>query len=773
MTIILMGVTDVDKRTKSAETGWKAVAGPTGTAFVALVGALASSSPAIAEAFDDSQGTPVSAVEVLGATDAESPKRTAKLLDTPQTVSVIPQQIIEERGARNLTEVLRNTPGISFNAGENGFSTSTNNFSMRGFDASGSVFIDGSRDSGSYARDVFNVERVEVVKGPAADNGRGGPGGYVNIVTKSPGSENAVSGAVSIGFDQYDSKTRKRGLVDINHVLADNLAVRLNAVLEDSGVPGRELARKKTWGIAPSVAATLSPNLRAILAYEHVSQDDRPEWGVPGASIKGTAAYNPLTAGAPRDAFYGLRSDFDDTRSDAVLLRFEGQFAEGLRITNQTRFSEVDRDARFTVPTGFTAATTLVPTQTQFYRRKNETLTNFTNLTVRFDSGSLSHSIAAGVEFTREKSDSDRLGTVNPPAASLRDPNPDRAAGAVLAPTERAQVKVDTVAAYVYDTIEIGEQWQITGGIRLESYDAEIQSRTAAGAPVGALANFKLSDTNWGGKIGLVYKPAPNASLYASVGTAAQPPGSYLSNPDISRTGENAFPGFVAGAKTVRSDNYEVGLKWDLFEGRLSTTAAVFHTVKRNAPITGRDVGETADSLKGYGKQVVQGVEIGVSGRITEAWEVYGGLAWIDSERKHSAYLDEVRRRANPADYGAFLRASGDKLAFTPDVTANLWTTYRFPFGLTLGGGVQHVGSSFLGRPDDANRIIPNGMFGKLPSYTLLHGYASYEVNETIDLRLNIDNLTNEKHAVSTNWNGSRATLGTPRAFLMTAAFRF
>lgn len=769
-----MGASDVNKTSSHSEAGLRAVMGPTGTAFVALVGVLATAAPALAEVVDEGQGNPVSAVEVLGAVNEDSPKRTAALRDTPQTVAVIPQQIIEERGARNLSEVLRNTPGISFNAGENGFSTSTNNFSLRGFDASGSVFIDGSRDSGSYARDVFNVERVEVVKGPAADNGRGGAGGYVNIVTKSPGAENAIAGSASFGFDAYDSKSRKRGTADVNHRLSDVAAVRVNAVVEDGGVPGREGARKKTWGIAPSVVLNFTPDLRAVLAYEHVEQDDRPDWGVPGATIKGTLTYNPLTAGAPRDAFYGLRSDFDDTTSDALLLRFEGQFGDGLRITNQTRWSEVDRDARFTVPTGFTAATLTVPTQTQFYRRKNETLTNFTNLTARFDTGGLSHSIAAGLEFTREKSDADRLGTVNPPATGLLAPNPDRAGPPALAATERALVKVDTIAAYLYDTISLGEQWQITGGVRIEDYEARIRSQNAAGAPLaGALGNFKLSDTVWGGKVGVVYKPVPAASLYASVGTAAQPAGSYLSNPDISRTGENAFPGFVAGAKTVRSDNYEVGVKWDLFEGRLSTTAALFHTEKRNVPITGRDVGETVDTLKGHGKQVVQGLELGVSGRITDAWEVFGGLAWMDSERKHSALLDEVRRRANPADYGAFLRASGDKLAFTPDITATLWTTYRLPMGLTLGGGLQHVGSSFLGRPDDANRIIPNGVFGKLPSYKLVHAYASYPVNEAVDLRLNIDNLLNDKHAVSTNWNGSRATLGTPRAFLLTAAFRY
>ena len=145
----------------------------------------------------------------------------------------------------------------------------------------------------------------------------------------------------------------------------------------------------------------------------------------------------------------------------------------------------------------------------------------------------------------------------------------------------------------------------------------------------------------------------------------------------------------------------------------------------------------------------------------------------MDSERKHSAYLDEVRRRANPGDYGTAQRTDGDELAFTPKVSGNLWTTYRLPVGLTLGLGAQHVGSSYLGRPDDASRIVDNGLSGKLSSYTTFAAMASYEVNQNVDVRLNIDNLTNEEYAVSSNWNGRRVMLGDPRTFTLSTNFHF
>ena len=705
---------------------------------------------------------------------ASSPKQTALLLNTPQTINVIPERLYREQGARNLTDVLRNTPGISFEAGENGFSTNSNNFSLRGFDTSGNIFVDGSRDSGSYSRDVFNIEQVEVVKGPAADNGRGGAGGYINMATKTPGLSEFINGSVSYGFDDYDSEARKRTTLDTNQVLNDSTAVRLNLMLEDSGVAGREHAEENSWGIAPSLAFGLGTETRAIFAYEHVEQNDRPDFGVPGAMVhgmKGSQPYSSATSGADRDNFYGLKSDYDDTTVDSLLARFEHDLSDGVTLSNQTRWARVDRQARFTVPTGFTAPRS-VATQTQFYDRTNTSLTNLTNLSATFHAGSVKHTLATGLELTREESEANRYGTRNS-TTDLFDPVYDRTGAFSPAATQTNDVRIDTAALYVYDTVEFNEQWQMTAGMRLENYRVRIESETAAGTPAGSIDGYDDTEFTVGGKVGLVYKPTHNGSIYAAAGVSTTPPGSYLSDSDISRTGDNAFPGFVEGADPVKIVGYELGTKWDFFDNRLSTTAALFYSEKRDVPITGRDAGETADSLKGHGKQIVKGLELGATGRITDAWDVYGGIVFMDSERKHSAYLDDVRRRASPADYDTALRTNGDELAFSPKMTANLWTTYRLPVGLTLGGGLQHSDSSYLGRPDNANRIIPNGRYGKLPSYTIFNAMASYAVNENLDLRLNVENITDEEYASSSNWNGSRVFLGNPRTYLLSADFHF
>lgn len=705
---------------------------------------------------------------------ASSPKLTAPLLDTPQSITVIPPAIIEQQGARNLTEVLRNTPGITFDAGENGFATSTNNFKIRGFDGSDNVFIDGARDSGSYSRDVFNVDRVEVFKGAAGDNGRGGAGGYVNMVTKMPSLQNFVTGEFGAGFDEYQSNARKRGTIDFNHAFASGTALRFNGMVDRGGVPGRDVAEMNAWGVAPSLAFGLGTPLRAFISYEHLQRRDRPDWGVPAATIPGTINFDPSVAGARRDLFYGLRSDFDHTDADAVVGRLEYDISKTTTISNQTRWSQVDRNARYTLPTGYDPVTGLVPTQTQYYDRLTSNLSNQTNLTTEFATGAFHHRLSTGVEVTRETSDAYRFGTQDAGAVPIFNPNPGRGVLPPLSPTERNDINITTLAAYAYDTIKLSERWQITGGLRAEHYNVKIGSRTVAGDPLLPLDGYSDDQTTLSGKVGVVYKPARNGSIYASFGVAHQPPGSYLSNPDISRTGDNAFPGFVMGADPVRSHNYEIGTKWDFFNKRLSTAVALFRTEKMNAPITGLDEGEVGPAtLKGYGQQIVQGLEVTAAGHLTDAWQVFGGIAWINSERRHSAYLDAARRRASPDDYGDVLRTSGDELAFTPNVTANLWTTYRLPMGLTIGGGIQYVGSSWAGRPDDANRIIPNGKYGKLPSYFITNLMASYEIRKDVLVRFNVDNVFDEKYAVAMNWPATRATLGIPRTYRLSTSFRF
>ena len=704
---------------------------------------------------------------------ASSPKMTGPLLDTPQTITVVPGTIIEERGNTNLTEVLKNTPGISFSAGENGFGSGLSNFQIRGFDSTGNIFIDGVRDSGNYKRDTFNVERVEVIKGAAADNGRGGAAGYVNIVTKTPTLENFIEGEASLAWDQYNSEVRKRATFDVNQV-SGNVAVRLNGMVEDGGVAGRDIAESSAFGLAPSIAFGLGTRFRALFSYEHLQRNDLPDWGVPAAMTPGMVNYNPLATQAGRDTFYGLRSDFDDVQSDAVTARFEYDLAPGITISNQTRYARTDRAARYTIPTAFVPATNQVTTQLQYYDRTNDIISNQTNLLGTFIAGGLKHVLSTGLEVSRETSAASQFGTTTDPGgvkADLTNPDPGRFNGPFLAPVGRNTVEIDTAGAYLYDTVHLNRQWQLVGGLRVGHYSYSV---------AGVDAPAEDSYTTLGGKIGLVYKPVENGALYISYGRSGLPPGAYLSNADISRSNDSqATPNLVPGADPVEIDNYEAGVKWDFFGGRLTTTAAVFRTEMSSIAYKG-NTGLGFPPIV-YGTQIVEGLELGVAGNLTERLKVFGGVTWLESERRHGAAVDEAAKLAGGSDYTANPAAgfpgatttNGDELAFTPNFFANLWLTYALTEKLTVGGGVRYVGESWLGRPADANRIIPNGRFGKLPDYFVVNLMASYELTPNWDLRFNVDNVFDETYAVSTNWPGSRVFLGDPRTFRIGAAFKY
>jgi catecholate siderophore receptor len=712
-----------------------------------------------------------------------SQKFTAPLVDTPQTFSVIPKEVFTQQGARNLTDVLKNVPGISFEAGENGFSTGLGNFNMRGSNTAGSIFIDGVRDSGSYLRETFNLEQVEVAKGPAADNGRGTAGGYINLITKTPGLENFYAGSASLSLDEYGADGNFRTTFDVNQNLTDSplegTAFRLNALFQEGGAPGRRDVEKNSWGLAPSLSIGLGTPTRFTLAYQHVQQNDIPDWGVPAGYPNSGAAFTNGDSGflspgsrGRRDVFYGTFSDYDDIQSDTLTATLEHDFANGTKLVNQTRFSRLDQDSRYVVPRnlvyvgpGNPANGAQTATTAEGYERVNESITNQTSLIHEFQTGGLKHTLAAGLELAYETSDAAMFGAGSSSNQPTGSPDPDRVHTPPVPNAARNEVSIESYAAYLYDTIEFNPQWQLTGGFRVEHFRAHIENPT-----LGAVANRDsvVSDTTLSGKLGLVYKPQDNGSIYTSVGVSALPPGSYLSNPDISRTGDNSLPNYKSGGKTQQNFNVELGTKWELFSDRLSASAALFYTEKQNIPVDTSAAG--APNPWEYTDQELYGLELGLAGQITDKWSIIGGLLLMDSKRNNNSNVDNFRQAS---DGGA---VDGDELAYTPNISASLWSTYAVTNKWTLGAGLQYVGESVIGRPDDAARVIPNDQYGdnsKLPDYFVFNAMTSYQINENVTVRLNIDNVFDEVYAVSSNWAGNRAILGAPRTYTISADWKF
>lgn len=751
---------------------------PLGTAAAAAT-LVALSLPAAAQSTGSSTLPEVQvreSAESFKADTLSSPKFTQPLVDTPQTITVIKKEVLQEQGATTLTEALRNTPGITFQMGENGNTSTGDAVFLRGYDASGSIFMDGARDVGTYTRDMYNIESVEVVKGPtSADIGRSAPTGYINLVSKVPQATNFFAGSASFG-----SGDQKRVTADLNRALntEGTMAFRINAMVQDSGVPGRDWVKNKSWGIAPSLAFGLNTPTRVILQHQHLEQRNRPDGGLPTVGLSGYYLSQLSARGGngpevDTSNYYGYKSDHDNVDADMFTARFEHDFSPTVKLRNLTRWGRTEQDLVLTAPFSsgpltpnvwnpLTWQTRLLP---QGKRQKNEILTNHTNVTAELATGSIKHTLSAGLELAREKQDNAtmaatinavngiRSGTTLPATyfayTNMYLPNINRTVVPVTPTGASTQGEVKTSALYVFDTVKFNEQWLLTGGLRWEHYRTSFTS-LAAPATLGGIqtsTSQEVSDSMLTGKLGLVYKPTSYSSVYAAYATGAQPPG-----------GNFTFPTSLTTANInnltldpQKSKTYEVGTKWDVLDNRLALTGAVFRTINKNELVQTDAVTGAFDQ---YGKTRVQGVELGAVGQITPAWQVIAGIARTDTKIIEGTST-----------------STGAQIRYSPKLTATLWTSYKFPFGLTIGGGARHVSTQQRSTTNTA--VTATTFFPEIPSYTVLDAMIGYEINKNVSIQLNLYNLTDKAYLARVNNAGNRYIQGTPRSALLSANFRF
>jgi catecholate siderophore receptor len=758
-------------------------------ATTALSASLALALPMMAHAADDNadadktrkpDATTLDKVEVRGLRSfVVSPKFTQTLQDTPQTIEVIGKELLQEQGATTLTEALRNSPGVgTFYAGENGNTSTGDTLYMRGFDTSSSIFVDGARDLGSVSRDLFNIDQVEVVKGPAStDTGRSSPTGAINMVTKQAQLREAVSGSVSAGVDG-----QKRATADWNTKLSDSSALRVNAMWQDSDVPGRDHVNNSRWGIAPSLGFGLDGATRLWLDLLFVKQDNVPDGFVPTVGLPYWEPQPGLEnlAGHPVDPsnFYGTRDDHDNVTAQMATLRFEHDLSDTLKISNTLRWGKTDQDYLLTafMSTGTASNTgnirwtdkddlstyTLIRSNPTFKDIHNKILTDQFNLRADFGTGAVDHFLSAGVELTREEQTSFGVtATGSRPAANLYDPDwNDTGSFAWSRNGSHAHGRTDTSALYLFDTMKFGEHVLLSAGLRADHYTTDYFANAVCNTPgttggsgrgivycgssaVGTIvttSDLKDSDTLLSWKIGAVYKPVESLSLYANAALAQQPPGGANFQLAVGSSSANGVDADPQVARTL-----EVGTKWAANES-LTLNLALFQTTVSN------EINTQENPVTQTGRKQVKGVEASAVGNITDNWNVSLGYLHQSAE----------------VDKGSLVAADGTpNLTYTPSDSFTSWTTYKFPFGLTVGGGVRYMGG--LHRGTDGAVGTP-----KLTKpWTVYDAVISYAVNDNLTLRLNGYNLFDKAYVASINKSGYRYTPGTPRTFLLSADFRF
>ena len=720
-------------------------------ASVALANAMMLSAAA-----DAQTATELPEVLVRGQQDSvkvensSSPKYTGPLRDVPQTVTVVPQAVIRQQGATTLRDVLRNVPGISIQAGE-GAVPAGDNLSIRGFNARTDLFIDGVRDIGGYSRDSFNFEQVEVVKGPAsAYAGRGSTGGSINIETKSPRQNAFYRGEAGIGTDNY-----KRFTLDVNQpILAlwpspslsttsgkgvatpgaaePTVAVRLNAMWTESDTPNRNEVGGRRWGVAPSISFGLGTPTTVTFTYMHLEQENVPDYGLPWVATTNNALlkYRDKPAPVNFSNFYGiLDRDYENTVTDIGTFEVKHAFNDTNHLRYLLRYGQNNRDSMLTAPRFLNDNSTDIRRPVRSRDEQDTILATLLDYTTHFETWGVQHDLVAGIEYDRENQENFLRAGPDPVPADLYHPDPHvKYDGRVVRSGAKNEADTETVSLYIFDTLKLGEHWQLSGGLRYDYYSAELDQRDAA----GLVTEFDRIDKMVSWRAALAYKPVESGTFYVSAGTSFNPPTEGLTS---------VFNAANSVLEPEESLTCEAGAKWEFFENRFALNVAAFRTEKTNALTQGID---PLDPLVLDGEQIVQGFEIGVAGNITKEWAVFGGYTFLESE---------IESSNNPAEVG-------NELPNTPQHSFSLWTTYQLPWKIEVGAGAQYVGDRFSA----ANNAR------EAEGYWTFDAMLKYEVTENIDLRVNVYNIADEEYIDRVG--GGHFVPGAGRSATVTASFK-
>ncbi len=760
---------------------------------------------------------------------AESPKYTAPLLDTPQTITVISRASIQQQNLLTLREVLQTVPGITFGAGEGGFGYG-DRIILRGQDAKNDVTIDGVRSSAFLTRnETYNIEQVEVTNGAnSVYNGGGSVAGTINLVTKRPLANNARTVSAGVGTDGY-----YRATADINQRVSDLVAVRLNAVYHENDVPGRDVENYKRWGVAPAITIGIDSPTNLTLQYEHLDDKSMPQYG-----LRYYAHLGGFLPDFDRSGYYGFANlDRQNSITNSMQAIFNHELSDSVKIRSLTRYENIRQDTVTSQPNGTFclanglqpsviptvigaatpvgaactaaiqtaatgAATTLtvpagyyLPTGGRGVNRliENETAYTQLDLSADFQTGGISHSLVVGASalwegfeqrqgnlnrtaqgydpyaapFTRTtNTDGSVTIAANPlynaaaslgfylPLVNIGDPS-----ATIAGPAGRAYGSNDYVgpvnfilgtrnrgnrhayAAYLFDTMKFGEMFEINGGVRYEHASGENTTQSYSvtpgatlGTPTTRTGPFTNSDSLFSYRIGLLFKPTPDISLYVAHGSSKNPSQASV---DASCAADSC------NLRPETTKNYEIGVKADLFNKGLLVTAALFRNDRDSVRVASGD--PSIPDLQLDGRQRVQGVSLGASGNITPNWTISANYMYLDAKLLQGG---SDRCLADPLATGcsATIILPGSRLTNAPKHSGSLFTSYRFPFGLEVGYGITYQGSFAL---NQATVSVPNTIIYEVPSYTIHRLSVSYTISDNLSAQVNVQNFTNEKYVTT------------------------
>lgn len=753
--------------------------------------------------------------------ELQSDKVVTPLLDTPQTVTVISDQVLRKQNLLTLRDALQSIPGITFGAGEGGggYGDSIN---LRGYSANNDITVDGVRDSAQYSRtDPFNLQQIEVYNGAnSVYSGSGSVGGTINLASKTPQADNLTIVSAAGGTDEY-----YRGTIDTNLRVNDLVAFRLNAMYHHNRVPGRDVETYERWGVAPSLTIGIDSPTNLTLSYFHQYDNNTPIYGVP--YFRNQINNGPLPGADDSDYFGIVNLDKQQTTVDRLTAKFRHEFNDHVSITNTTRWQRVAQYSVTSapqgtfclagtglqpVPSGATATTGAACTLTisnvalpgggfgttptitvppGFYQpngprglirdQVNDLFYNQTDLRIESgEHGGLHNTLVIGGALTWEDYSITTAQLIrNSAGQALVLPqidyrNPNTVYNGPINYTATGQSKSHTMnkAIYAFDNLEINDQFEINAGIRWENNNATFraiplaypQGTTAPSAD--ELAGLRSDENLFSWRAGAVYKPVKNVSIYAAVANS-QTPSSATVRLGCSSGSGTSFINFCDVAPE-KARSYEIGVKADV--GKVQLTAALFRNERTNFRVPSNDPNQPAGTQVVDGRSRVDGIALGATGYITPQWVIFANYTYLNGRVRQS--ISNFQRNAGTVDPQA-----GDRLIQTPEHAASLFTSYKFPFGLELGYGLNYQGAFALNQRNAAQRTQYYS-----DGYVTHRLLVSYEIQKGLTAQVNVQNLFDKKYytAIRNNVNatsgivtGGWATPGEGRSAVFSLFYSF